>query len=182
MDLGPLHDTSGNIQSRRSRESSNRLCRQCDGECFLGQEGLLLCEFMPAGTTINANRYCETLENLRRAIQNKRRGVLTKGVRFHQDNARPHIACVTIDLINKCGWDTVTHPPYSPDLAPSDYHLFPELKKYLDVIHFRTEEELKEEVLSYLRGMAVEFYDVGINKMVHHMQKCIDLHGDYVEK
>jgi hypothetical protein len=99
-------------------------------------------------------------------------------VRFHQDNARPHIARVKTDLINKFGWDTVTHPPYSPYIAPSDYHLFPELKKHLGGTHFRTGEELKEEVLSYLRGAAGEFYDSGIKKMVHRMQKCIDLNGD----
>jgi histone-lysine N-methyltransferase SETMAR len=89
---------------------------------------------------------------------------------------------VTTDLINKFGWDTVTHPPYSPNIAPSDYHLFPELKEHLDGTHFRTGEELKEEVLSYLRGAAGEFYDSGIKKMVHRKQKCIDLIGDYVEK
>jgi hypothetical protein len=49
-------------------------------------------------------------------------------------------------------------------------------------MHFRTREELKEEVFSYLRGAAGEFYKSGIKKMVHHMQKCIDLNGDYVEK
>ncbi|KOC58751.1 Histone-lysine N-methyltransferase SETMAR [Habropoda laboriosa] len=101
----------------------------------------------------------------------KRQRMLTKGVRFHQDNARPHIARVTTDLINKFGLGTVTHPPYCPDIAPSDYHLFPELKKHLGETHFRTGEELKEEVLSYLRGAAGEFYDSGIRKMVHRMQK-----------
>jgi hypothetical protein len=99
-------------------------------------------------------------------------------------------------LINKFGWDTVTHPPYSPDIAPSDCHLFPELKKHLGGTHFRTGEELKEEVLrwvgcillitqevlSYLRGAAGEFYDSCIKKMVHRMQKCIDLNSDYAKK
>jgi hypothetical protein len=66
---------------------------------------------------------------------------------------------------NAYGWDTVTHPPYSPDIAPSDYHLFPESKKHLGGTHFRTGEELKEEVFSYLRGAAGEFYDSGIKKM-----------------
>jgi hypothetical protein len=66
--------------------------------------------------------------------------------------------------------------------SPSDYHLFPELKKHLSGTHFRTGEELKEEVLSYLRDAAGEFYDSDIKKMAHRMQKCIDLNGDYVEK
>ncbi|UYV78657.1 hypothetical protein LAZ67_16002308 [Cordylochernes scorpioides] len=61
-------------------------------------KGLLLCDFMRRGITIHSNRYCETLKQLRRAIQNKRRGMLTKGVRFHHDNARPHTACQTTAL------------------------------------------------------------------------------------
>jgi hypothetical protein len=64
----------------------------------------------------------------------------------------------------------------------NDYNLFPELKKQLGGTHLRTGEELKEEVLSYILGAAGEFHDSGIKKMVHRMQKCIDLNGDYVEK
>jgi hypothetical protein len=56
------------------------------------------------------------------------------------------------------------------------------LKKHLGGTHFRTKEELKEEVFSYLRSAAGEFYDSGIKKMVHRMQNCTDLNGDYVEK
>jgi hypothetical protein len=56
------------------------------------------------------------------------------------------------------------------------------LKKHLGGTHFRTGEELNEEVSSYLRGAAREFYDSSIKKMVHRMQKFIDLNGDYVEK
>ncbi|GFW93005.1 histone-lysine N-methyltransferase SETMAR [Trichonephila clavipes] len=57
--------------------------------------------------------------------------MLTKGVRFHHDNARPHTANRTTALVERFGWEMVSHPPYSPDLAPSDFHLFPELKKTL---------------------------------------------------
>ena len=108
--------------------------------------------------------------------------MLRKGVCLHQDNARPHTARATADLISKFGWGTVTHPPYSPDLAPSDYHLFTALKKHLGGTHFKTQEELKDAVSTYLRGAAGEFYDLGIKKMITRMQKCIDLNGDYVEK
>jgi hypothetical protein len=90
----------------------------------------------------NAENRRVTVRELCEMILMSARPALTKGVRFHQDNARPHIARVTTYLINKFGWDTVTHPPYSPDMSPSDYHLFPELKKHLGGTHFRTEEEL----------------------------------------
>ncbi|GFV65531.1 histone-lysine N-methyltransferase SETMAR [Trichonephila clavipes] len=93
--------------------------------------------------TINAAVYCETLGKLRRAIQNKRRGFLSKGVVFLLDNARPHTANVTKTLLRGFDWDVFDHPPYSPDLAPSDFHLFLHLKSFLAGKHFNNGKELK---------------------------------------
>jgi hypothetical protein len=56
------------------------------------RKGVLLIEFMEPGTTITSGTYCETLKKLCRAIENKRRGMLTSGVVLLHDNARPHTA------------------------------------------------------------------------------------------
>ncbi|UYV85020.1 hypothetical protein LAZ67_X004295 [Cordylochernes scorpioides] len=117
---------------------------------------------------------------LRRAIQNKRRGMLTKGVRFHHDNARPHTARQTTALIEEFGWELVSHPPYSPDVAPSDFLLFPELKKNLGGTQFQDDYELEEAVLGFLCGQAAEFFDSGLHKWVSRMQKCVERNGEYV--
>ncbi|GFY13821.1 histone-lysine N-methyltransferase SETMAR [Trichonephila clavipes] len=84
--------------------------------------------------------------------------MLTKGVRFHHDNARPHTANRTTALVERFGWEMVSHPPYSPDLAPSDFHLFPELKKNLGGTQFQTDEEVQNAVVNFLHGQAAEFY------------------------
>jgi hypothetical protein len=47
------------------------------------------------------------------------------------DNARPHVASATRQQLEELGWTAIPHPPYSPDLAPSDLHLFRFLKNYL---------------------------------------------------
>ena len=73
-----------------------------------------------------------------------------KGVCFYHDNTRPHTAHATGDLA-QFRWDILTHSLYSPDLAPSDFHLFPELKSHLGGTHFQTNDELKNEVKCYLR-------------------------------
>jgi len=78
---------------------------------------------MAPGTTITSEVDCETLHKLRTSIQNKRRGTLTKGVVLLY-NARPHTTARTNGLIKLFNWEIFDHPPYSPDLAPSDYHLF----------------------------------------------------------
>jgi len=149
---------------------------------FWDRKGVLLVDFMAHGTTINADRYCETLKKLRRAIQNRRRGMLTKGVCLLHDNARPHVARQTVALLDQFGWDIITHPPYSPDLAPCDYHLFPKLKEHLAGRRFSDDDEVKVAVQRFLNDMAASWYDMGIQKLPLRLQKCIDRNGDYVEK
>lgn len=149
---------------------------------FWDRHGVLLVDFMPRGTTINAARYCETLEKLRRAIKNKRPGLLSKGVKFHHDNARPHTANVTLDLLKKFGWEIIDHPPYSPDVAPSDYHMFPALKKHLGGKKFDSDAEVQKEVNTWLREADGEWYSAGIDKFIVRMRKVLEKNGDYVEK
>jgi len=66
--------------------------------------------------------YCTLLsDRLRPAVHRKRPGLLKKCVILQHDNAPPHMARQTIDKIEKIGWELLQHPPYSPDLAPSDF-------------------------------------------------------------
>jgi histone-lysine N-methyltransferase SETMAR len=67
------------------------------------------------------------------------------------------------------------HPPYSADLAPSDFHLFLHLRKYLAGKKFDDDDELQEEVMTW-------FYDSGIQKLDPRLNKCLDNAGNYVEK
>ncbi|XP_046659139.1 histone-lysine N-methyltransferase SETMAR-like [Homalodisca vitripennis] len=134
------------------------------------------------GTTINAEGYCGTLQRLRRAIQDKRRGMLTSGVVLIHDNARPHSAALTKRLLDGFKWDVFNHPAYSPDLAPSHYHLFPELKKMLGGQTFRTDDALRDAVKTHLKSLAANFYEEDIKKLVPRYEKCLNLNGDYVEK
>ena len=78
--------------------------------------------FMPRNTAINPDAYCATLRHLRKAIQNRRRGKLSRGSVLIHDNARPHTARQTQTLLHdEFHWDIFDHPPYSPNLAPSDF-------------------------------------------------------------
>jgi hypothetical protein len=70
---------------------------------FGDRKSVLLLEFLPEGSTINAGVYCDTLKKIHRAIQNKRRGMLSRGVVMLHDNARPHTTAATQDLIATFG-------------------------------------------------------------------------------
>ncbi|GBL89351.1 hypothetical protein AVEN_225873-1 [Araneus ventricosus] len=116
--------------------------------CFLGVFcGVLLVDFMQRGTTMNAVAYCQTLRKLRRAIQNKRRGMLTEGILLLLDNARPHTAAQTRALFDSFGWKALDHP-HRPDLALSDFHLFRHLKHHLGGNHYNDDEDVKTAVTS----------------------------------
>jgi histone-lysine N-methyltransferase SETMAR len=67
--------------------------------------------------------------------------VLTLGAK----DARPHTSAKTQELIKTFGWEQIDHPPYSPDLAPSDFHVFLHLKKFLGGRRF-LEDDVKEAV------------------------------------
>jgi hypothetical protein len=73
------------------------------------------------------------------------------------------------------------HPPHRPDLAPSDFHLFLHLKKHLAGQKFHEDEEVENEVTTWLRAQAAGLYDIGIQKLVPGLNKCLDKSGDCVE-
>jgi len=103
-------------------------------------------------------------------------------VAFLQDNARPHVAARTMDTIQKLKWNVLPHPPHSPDLAPSDYHIFGPLKEHLDGKSFRNNEEVIQDVKEWLHWQPKDFVLSGIRKLPDRWRKCIANQGDYVEK
>jgi len=64
------------------------------------------------------------------------------------------------------------HPPYSPKLAPGDFHLFLRLKKHLAGKKFDDDDEVQEEVMAWFKGLAADFYDSGIQKLVPMFGQC----------
>lgn len=107
---------------------------------------------------------------------------MTKGIVLLHDNARPHTARVTTDLLNTFGWDVFGHPPHSPDLAPSDFYLFTHLKQHIAGERFHTDEEVQNHVLDWSKELAGVDTKDGINKLVSRYEKCLELNGDYIEK
>jgi transposase len=82
------------------------------------------------------------------------------------DNARPHTADRTRALLEDFNWELFAHTPYSPDLAPSDYHLFTYLTNWLRSQRFSSNEECMEGVNMWLSSQAADFFDTGIQKFI----------------
>jgi len=79
------------------------------------------------------------------------------------------------------GFHCLDHPPYSPDLAPSDYHLFPGLKTQLKGRHFSSDTEVIAATETWLDKQPSEFFLSDLQKLQQQAKKCIELHGEYVE-
>jgi len=125
---------------------------------FWDQDGILLIDYLPKGQTINAEYYSSLLVQLKDILKEKRRGRVTKGVLFLHDNATAHQALVTQKKLAYLGFQYLDHPPYSLDLAPLDYHLFPGLKKQLRGGHFLSDAEVIAATGTWLDGQPSEFF------------------------
>ena len=79
------------------------------------------------------------------------------------------------------GYELVPHLPYSPDLAPSDYILFPNLKKWLDGKRFSSNDEIIDQKNAYFKDFEKSYFLERIKKLEKRLTKCIELKGDYVE-
>lgn len=101
---------------------------------------------------------------------------------FFYDNVRPHMANRIQELLNSFKWVVYPHPPYSLDLEPTEFHLFPSMNLTSNTQSFDDDEELRVHVNEWLRLEAADFYDEGISKLVHCYNKCPNLLGDFVEK
>jgi len=112
-------------------------------------------------------------------LKEKRRGKVTKGVLFLHDNATANWALATQKKLAYLGFQCLEYPPYSLDLAPSDYHLFPGLKKQLKGRHFSSDAEVIAAADTWLGAQTSEF---GFQKLEQRAKKCIELRKEYVAK
>lgn len=137
--------------------------------------GVVHWELLPSGTTVNKHVYCRQLND----VANKLRGKQDK-VYFLHDNARPHVSKIARQKIMELGWTLVPHPPYSPDLAPTDYHLFRSLSHHLSGKKFDNQDELKKSLENFFNNKSPDFYSRGISELPTRWQQVVDSDGAYI--
>jgi hypothetical protein len=79
------------------------------------------------------------------------------------------------------GWTVLPCPPFTPDLATSDFHIFGPLKDALRGRRFADDDELKHSVRDDLRRFSKELYTTGIQRLTQRYKKCVDNEGDFVK-
>lgn len=139
--------------------------------------GVIYWELLPPNFSINAQVYCEQLDRLAQAISELRSNL--SHIRFLHDNARPHTARVTSQKLLNLGWEVLIHPPYSPDMAPTDYHLFLTLARSISGMSFEGEGDLKKWLIEFFASKPKQFYRDGIHSLLERWRYVVDYNGDY---
>ncbi|GFW32630.1 mariner mos1 transposase [Trichonephila clavipes] len=124
---------------------------------FFDIQGIVFCEFVPQGQTVNSAFYLEVLRRLKRRIVRVRADIKDT-IKLHHDNATSHTAFIITNFLARSNTPVIHHPPYSPDLAPCDLFLFPRLKREMKGKHWETVEDIQHHVTTFLRGIPVEEY------------------------
>jgi hypothetical protein len=86
----------------------------------------------------------------------------------------------TCALLADFALDVFSHHPYCPNLAPSDFHLLTQMKQFLGGTHTGSDEEVKKTAKGWFKGLAVDFYDAGIQELVTRYDKCLNHDRNYV--
>jgi histone-lysine N-methyltransferase SETMAR len=127
--------------------------------------------------TVNSEVYCAQLDRVAEALLDSGR---EEPVIFLHDNASSHTSKMTKNKLADLGWEVLPHPPYSPDMAPSDFHLFTSLKGWLKGKRFSNVQEAENAVQEYFNSKPIEFYARAFSKLPDIWEEIIGFDGDYV--
>ena len=131
---------------------------------------------------VNKEFYLKVMKRLREAVRRKRPEAWTnKTWMLHHDNAPAHASLLIREFLVKQDTIVMPQPPYSPDLAPADFFLFPKLKSTLKGRRFQMIEEIKENSLQDLRAIPQNTFQDAFQNWKKRWERCINSRGEYFE-
>ena len=145
---------------------------------FFNSTGMIYMHWVTTGQTVNKEYYVEVLREFKKRFRRKRQALFKSGQwHFHLDNTLIHNSILVTDYLTKMGIKTVPQPPYSPDLAPSDFWLFLKLRS----CRYETIEEMKEAARKVIDTLAQVDFPGAFKKLLERYNKCIAAGGDHFE-
>jgi histone-lysine N-methyltransferase SETMAR len=149
---------------------------------FFTVDGVIARIVMKKGQTVNGRLYANSiLPEVFSNFMEKGGRTTVRDVMLHHDNAAPHKAAVVTEYLRNERVKLLPHPPYSPDLAPCDFFLFPRIKKELKGKSFNKVEHLARAVQAVVDGIPKEDYEKSFQSWQNRLQRCIDFNGEYFE-
>ena len=143
---------------------------------FFDVRGIVHTEFLPQGQIVNQHVYKDVLRRLIRSVRDKRRDLwVNDSWVLHHDNAPAHNALSVRQFVAEKNIPMLEQPPYSPDLTPCDFFLFPKLKQVLKGTHFGDVEAIQKATTAELKRIPEEAFWDCIEGWKKRMEKCVRL-------
>lgn len=149
---------------------------------FFDYRGMVYTHTVPQGQTVTAAYYITVLKQLMKDHIPKKRPDLVKKWKLHHDNARPHVAHAVTEFLAQKNVKTVPHPPYSPDLAPNDFFLYPTAKKDLKGRRFLDSATAVKALEAILKRISSDGFEHVFKAWQKRWAKCVRLQGEYIER
>ena len=149
---------------------------------FFTKDGIIAQIVLEKGQTVNGKLYAdEILPEVFSNFMEKRGRRTIRDVMLHHDNAAPHKAGVVKEYLKKERVEVLPHPPYSPDLAPCDFFLFPRIKKELKGKRFDKAPHLARAVQAVVDAIPKEDYENSFKTWRNPLERSIEFNEDYFE-
>ena len=163
---------------RRERSAAKQMAA-----VFVAKSGHVCTVPLDTQRTVTAAWYTTVcLPRLLHAVAARRPRTGHRGVLLHHDNAPAHRAGQTQQFLKEKGVQQLQHPPYSPDLAPCDFFVFPTVKKQLRGVRFESPEAAVEAFDKAMKEVPQTEWAGCFDKWFQRMQRCIATKGEYFEK
>ena len=145
------------------------------------QQGVVYYGLLQPKETIRGDRYRLQLMRLSRALKEKRPQYeqINDKVILQHDNARPHVARPVKTYLETLKWEVLPHPPYSPDIAFSDYHFFRSMTHGISEQRFTSYEDLEKWIDSWIASTDESFFRGGIRMLPEKLEKVVASDGQY---
>ena len=181
----PLSQLEAKVWKRLGGQTPTRLRQERSAGkimmiIFWDKDGVLLTEYVPHGTTINGPSDVSIIERLGSVIVEKWRGKVRRGMLLLHENAPIHKCNIVQAAIRQVDFIELNHPAYSSDIARSDYPLFSNLKKFLRLKNFGSDDEAITTVEDYLTDLNSEFFCKGIQSLHDRWQRVVASEGQYI--
>lgn len=149
---------------------------------FFSGEGVAIKVPVKKGKSITGKYYKDVVLKKLKKYYKKRRPVTGfKHIRLLHDNAPAHTSAIVSAFLKKEKVTVLPQPPYSPDLAPCDFFLFPKLKSFLAGRKYKSRQALGSAIHQYLITVPKSAYRDAFKKWIHRLKLCISSHGEYFE-
>lgn len=149
---------------------------------FFNNQGPVVQIPVPRGRTVTGAFYKQKiLKSVKKHYSKRRPATGMKGLRLIHDNAPSHKSHVVTEFLSKEKVTVLPYPPYSPDMAPCDFFLFPRLKKHISGRRYTSRKALGSAIFQCLRGIPKEDYIGAFRKWIKRLKLCISARADYFE-